>query len=71
MAQLASAPPLGGGGSEFESRCPDINPAFAGLWACPPKPATAGEGGYRIVAIMSGFQPEDTGSTPVTRFSIK
>ncbi len=55
MAQLASAPPLGGGGSEFESRCPDIDPA------------TAGEGGYSIVAIMSDFQSEDTGSTPVTR----
>ena len=26
MAQLASAPPLGGGGSEFESRCPDYIP---------------------------------------------
>ena len=23
--------------------------------------------GYSILAIMSGFQPEETGSTPVTR----
>ena len=30
-------------------------------------PDEGAQGGYRIGAIMSGFQPEDTGSIPVTR----
>lgn len=40
---------------------------YIALCFCGPARRSFSVGGYRIVAIISGFQPDDTGSTPVTR----
>ena len=55
---MASAPALGAGGRGFKSHIPD-------------QYQIEKIGGYSIVAIMSGFQPEEAGSIPATRSNYK